>query len=168
MTNISSITAYMKNMKGLSLIELVVVLAILSILIAVGLPRMQGISQGNRVTTAINTLSADMALTRSEAVTRNVSVTITSNNGADWSAGWVVATTGGAPVVLRNGPPLANGILLNGSVSVVTYLSDGTQAAGAILTFKSCKSGDVTDHGREIRISTAGRIRLLKGQTCPI
>jgi len=169
MTNISSITAYMKNMKGFSLIELVVALAVISIAIAVGLPSLQGISQDSRLTSAINTLSGDFAFARSEAVTRNVSVrirTVTADN--NWAGGWIVETLPavGPAVTIRNGPALANNILLTGDAPSLTYNSDGTQTVGT-LNFKSCKNGDVTAHGREVRVIPTGRIKLVKNQPCP-
>jgi type IV fimbrial biogenesis protein FimT len=169
MTNNSSINANMKNMKGLTLIELLVTVAIVSILIAVGLPGLQNTSQNSRVTSAINTLSGDIAFARSESVTRNVDVRIRSNSGGnDWSAGWIVETLGGAgAVTIRNAPALVNNILLTGTASSLTYSSDGTQNAGAELRFKACKNGDATPHGREIRVITTGRIKLVKGQNCP-
>jgi prepilin-type N-terminal cleavage/methylation domain-containing protein len=169
MLNIYSINAYMKNMKrthGLTMIELMVTVAVISVVVAIGLPRLGGISQSNRVTTSINALSSDMSLARSEAVTRNTSVTISSNSaGTNWEAGWVIQTAAG--VTIRNGPPLPPNILLTGTANTVTFLSDGTQTSGG-QTFNACKSGDTTTHGRMIQINTAGRVRLEQAkQNCP-
>jgi type IV fimbrial biogenesis protein FimT len=169
MTNNFSITAYMKNMKGLTLIELVVTMAVIAVLVAIGVPRMQGISQNNRVTSAINSLSSDMAFARSEAVTRNTSIRIrTVNGGGDWSGGWVVQTADGV-TTLRNAPPLVANILLDGAggADSVTYRSDGTQT-GVAVRFRACKNGDTTNHGRQISINTAGRISLTDHEVCPL
>ena len=170
MTNNFSINAYMKNMKGLTLIELIVTLAVIAVLVAIGLPGIQGTSQNSRLTSAINTLSGDLAFARSEAVTRNITVRVRATNGnTDWAGGWVIETvpTVGAPVVIRNSPALKANILLNGSATSLSYISDGTQSGGAVLTFKSCKYGDTSAHGREVRVSTTGRIQLVKDQACP-
>jgi len=172
MTNNSSITAYMNNMnytRGLTMIELMVTLAAVAILVAVGLPQMQGISKGSRLTAAINTLSADLAYARSEAVTRNVTVRITSTSGNDWTDGWIIEAlpAAGLPVTLRNGPAIKTNTLLNGSAATLTFISDGTQTAGGEVTFKACKYGDGTAHGRELRVIATGRIKLVKDQGCP-
>jgi len=167
MTNNFSITAYMKNMKGITLIELLVTLAVLAVLVAIGVPRMQGISQNNRLTAAINSLSSDMAFARSEAVNRNTSIRIRSVNGAgDWSGGWVVETADGV-TTLRNSPALVANVLLNGvgAADSVTFRSDGTQT-GAAVSFLSCKNGEAGNYGRQIFVSTTGRISLRDKQTC--
>ena len=179
MANISSITAYMNtmnNVKGITLIELMVTLGVISVLLAIGVPSMQGTSQNSRLDSAISSLSGDFAFARSEAANRNVRVIVNSTNGTDWSGGWVISTvpTVGAPVVLRNGPALANNILLTGSVTSFDYISDGSAInsdgsaiVGGPLTFKTCKNGDATSHGREIRVVATGRTKLVKKQGCP-
>ncbi len=175
MANISSITAYMNtmnNVKGMTLIELMVTMGVIVILLAIGVPSMQGTSQNNRLDSAISSLSSDFAFARSEAVTRNVSVRIRSFNGnTDWSGGWIVETmpTAGASVRLRNSPALAANILLaakTGAATSLTYNSDGSQTAG-LLTFRACKKGDTSSHGREVRVNATGRIKHLTKQGCP-
>jgi type IV fimbrial biogenesis protein FimT len=159
----------MNTMKGLTLIELIVTLAVIAVLVAIGVPRMQGISQNNRVTAAINSLSSDIAFARSEAVTRNTSIRIRSvNGGGDWSGGWVVETADGV-TTLRNAPPLVANVLLNGAggTDSVTYRSDGTQS-GVAVNFRACKNGDTSNHGREISINAAGRISMQDKMGCPL
>ena len=53
MTNISSINAYMKNMKretGITMVEMMVTVAVIAIIVAIGLPNLQGTSRGSRLT----------------------------------------------------------------------------------------------------------------------
>lgn len=184
MANISSITAYMNtmnNVKGMTLIELMVTLSIIAILVAIGLPGMQGTSQNNRLTATINSLSGDLAFAKSEAANRNVPVIVSSASGTvDWSGGWVISTvpivSAPVPVNLRNSPALAANILLSSASGTVSLIyvgdgsatnGDGSAIVGGPLTFKTCKSGDITAHGREIQIVATGRIKLLTKRTCP-
>ena len=158
----------MKNMKGLTLIELIVTLAAIAIIIAVGVPRIQNTSQNSRLTAAINTLSADIALARSEAVTRKIQIDINSASGnTDWSQGWEVRTGDAANVLLRTGQALPNNMLLNGAANSFTYNPDGTVTTGAALWFRVCKNGDVTPHGKEIRVAASGRIQFWDQRGCP-
>ena len=160
----------LKQTKGITLIELIITMAMVAILIGYGLPRLTGTSQSSRLTAAINTLSGDLAFARSEAVTRAVTVRVVSNNGGDWSTGWIVETVPavGAPVTIRNTTALTTNLLLGGAggVGTVTYISDGSQTGGA-LSIRACKSGDVTNHGREIQVNVTGRIKLVRGLGCP-
>jgi type IV fimbrial biogenesis protein FimT len=168
MTHNSSINANMKNMKGLTLIELLVTLAVVAIVVAFGLPSLQKTSQSSRLTSAINTLSGDMAFARSEAVTRNKSIRIrTVNGGGDWSGGWVVETVDTA-TALRNAPALPANIVLNGLAGAdsITFRSDGTQT-GASASFLTCKSGESGSYGRQIDINASGRIQLFDKKNCP-
>ena len=158
----------LKRTKGITLIELIITMAMVAILIGYGLPRLTGTSQNSRLTTAINTLSGDFAYARSEAVTRAVTVRVVSNAGNDWSTGWIVETVPavGLPVTIRTAPALTTNLLLTGDAGNLTYNSDGTQTAG-LLTFTACKSGDVTPHGRELRVIATGRVKLVTGAGCP-
>ena len=85
MTNNCSINANMKNMKGFTLIELLVTMAVLAIVIAIGVPSLSNMSSGNRLTTEINRMAGDLGYARNEAANRNVSVSVISNNGTDWT-----------------------------------------------------------------------------------
>jgi type IV fimbrial biogenesis protein FimT len=157
-------------MKGLTLIELVVTLAVIAVLVAIGMPALQGTSQSGRLTAAINSLTADFAFARSEAVTRNTDVRVRTVSGdTDWSQGWIVEAlpAGGPAVTIRNGKAVAANILFTGDAASLTYNSDGSQEAGGSLTFKTCQQGDTSAHGREIRVNLSGRVKLVKNQPCP-
>jgi type IV fimbrial biogenesis protein FimT len=80
---------------GLSLSEILVTLSIASILVTSALPDLSDLLMANRVATLSNELLAAMQLTRSEAIKRNMDVTICKSNNATscsghWSDGWII------------------------------------------------------------------------------
>lgn len=92
----------MRGGPGFTLIEAVVVVAIAAILLAVGVPSFSAFLDRSRVTAEVNQLLSDLALARSEAVTRRGRVVlcrsaqpaaadaICAGDGTDWGSGWIV------------------------------------------------------------------------------
>lgn len=78
--------------RGFTMIELSVTLIIAGILVVVAVPSLKQTLAGNRLTTLTNRLVSSIHFARSEAVTRNDSVIICSNNATatNWSDGWAV------------------------------------------------------------------------------
>jgi prepilin-type N-terminal cleavage/methylation domain-containing protein len=87
---------------GFTLIELLVVIAIGAVLLAVGVPSFTYMIDRNRVSGEVNELLADLALTRSEALSRRARVVMCRSNNpmsatatcdgasTDWNTGWIV------------------------------------------------------------------------------
>lgn len=85
------------SIRGITLIELMTVIAITAITLGIGIPSISAIIQTNRMATAMNTLSANFALARSEAVTRNQEIVICKSpdgmfctNKGGWEQGWII------------------------------------------------------------------------------
>lgn len=86
-----------KNNQGFTLIQLMTVIAIIAVSLGIGIPSVSAMVQINRMATAMNTLSANFALARSEAVTRNQEIVICkSRDGVfctrkgGWEQGWII------------------------------------------------------------------------------
>ena len=83
--------------RGLSLVELMVTLAVSVILLAIGSPAFHAILGTTSLSAEVNSLSASLALARSEAIKRGAQVIVCksrdgehcSSKGA-WSDGWIV------------------------------------------------------------------------------
>jgi type IV fimbrial biogenesis protein FimT len=81
---------------GFTLIELMIAVTVMAILIGIAAPSFTAWVTTVRVTGQANDLFSDLLLARSEAVKRDVQVTVcaskggTDCDGADWSLGWVV------------------------------------------------------------------------------
>ena len=87
----------MKSNAGFTLIELIVTVAIAAIVLTLGVPSFQEIINNNRLTAGANELVGALHLARSEAVKRNVRVTLCkSADGAvcttsgGYQQGWIV------------------------------------------------------------------------------
>jgi type IV fimbrial biogenesis protein FimT len=85
--------------QGLTLVELIVAVAIAAILVGVAIPSFFNLIADNRLTALTNELVTDMHYARSEAVTRELPVTICASEDGescsgrnDWSSGWIVFT----------------------------------------------------------------------------
>lgn len=79
--------------RGVTLIELMAVIAVLAIVAAVAAPGMQSFAASQRAKSLSYDLVQDLLLGRSEALKRNVSVTV-APVGAAWTAGWTVSAGG--------------------------------------------------------------------------
>jgi prepilin-type N-terminal cleavage/methylation domain-containing protein len=79
---------------GLTLLELAIVLAIAAVLVAVGLPDFDSLADKRRLQGAAQRLQQDVMLARTEAIKRNVPVSIEfSGDGDLWCYGVTTDTT---------------------------------------------------------------------------
>jgi len=65
-----------RHARGFSLVELMVTIAVLAILLAIGIPSFASLIASNRLTSATNELVAALQTARTEAIRRNVRVTV--------------------------------------------------------------------------------------------
>ncbi len=84
-----------QNQSGFTLGELMMTLTVAGVTLALAIPNFQTITRNNRQATSVNQLVSAMHLARSEAVTRNMQVTLCpSTDGAacgdGWENGWIV------------------------------------------------------------------------------
>ena len=169
----------MKKNSGFTLLELTITVAIISIVMAIAVPSMTTFTQNDRLTTNINTLIGHLAYARSEAVKRNQQVSICSSNnattctGGNWQDGWIVyidadgdnSFTAGEEV-LRAQQALEGANTLTTAIGTqLTYDYRGFVNAASVGSFQLC-DGRSGPHGKTIRISTTGRVRIEDGSTC--
>jgi len=181
---------------GFTLVELMVTIAVLAILLAIGIPAFASLIAANRLTSATNELVASLQTARTEAIRRNVRVTVcpaaptaTACSG-NWRDGWMVfldQTPGNAPApesaadILFRGGPLPTGIEAVANAPLASYASftaDGMskQLNGAFLagTLRVCSTSTALTNDRRARnlvLIGSGRIVLTTptgvASTCP-
>jgi type IV fimbrial biogenesis protein FimT len=93
---------------GFTIIELMTTLVILAILIMVAVPSFNDLVLGTRIKGAASDVYGTLTFARSEAIKRNINVTV-APLGAQWVNGWqVTAVIGGTNTVLATHGALSN------------------------------------------------------------
>lgn len=171
------------TIRGFTLIELLVTLAIAAILLAVAIPNYQTFVLNNRMSSQSNELLGALQLARSEAVKRNVRVSVCKGAGGacvtsgTWGQGWMVfideGTVGdrdGTDEAIQVYPALAGTSALAATANVndfISYLPSGVSslAVGTTATFTLCP-GVAGMNGRNIQLVASGRASIVNA-ACP-
>ena len=168
-----------KSQAGFSLVELMVVVMIVGVLGVLGGPVMTDTIKNNRVRAEADRILTTLNLTRSEAVKRNLPVSVCrSSNGTscsgNWADGWIVFTNSdgdntvdvGVDQVIRVYEGLNAGYTLGGTLNAdtVTYFSDGS-FAGGVGTINICSPDADPSQGWKLMLNTVGRPRAEHGTT---
>lgn len=152
-----------RRVRGFTLIEALVVVAIAAILAAVAGPNLSGLLLSQRVKNASFDVFSSLTYARSEAITRNSTVTVASvSTTTDWSSGWTVTDPATGTVLRRQ--DAFNGLTLTGPAATISYSGMGrlTGAAGDFFL----TAPNVSDiNARCISIDLSGRPVVKKG-TC--
>jgi type IV fimbrial biogenesis protein FimT len=175
---------------GLTLIELMIVLVVLAITLSVGLPLFQNQLHSNRLRAESSRFLGALNLARSEAVMRNLPVSICPSAMAvtgqakcsgTYAGGWIVFSnadkdkevdTGTDEVlqVFEGLPPgyrLTNKSGTSAAFALINYLPDGSSRSNRTLLF--CPPQQTSMQSLSIVINIVGRARLTGGWgECPI
>ncbi|MBS0289913.1 MAG: GspH/FimT family pseudopilin [Proteobacteria bacterium] len=170
---------------GFTLIELIITIAVLAIVLAIAIPAFTSTIQNNLIASTNNDLISALMYARSEAMKRNVPVSVCapSDNtytacGGSWNLGWIIFVnpTGGSALSNTTSAPMLRtqqitdqtiSITTSPSVSIATYNGSGfpaTNTGNVAFTIKA--TGCTIDSGRQITISLTGR-PAVTNVTCP-
>jgi type IV fimbrial biogenesis protein FimT len=142
---------------GFTVIELMVVLTIAAIFLALGVPSLADFIRRTRLSSAMNELSADMYMARSEAIKRNTRVLLcarsttasticaTAPAANTWMNGWLVctdadsngvcdATSAANPNPIKIHAALVSPLALTGPAATIVLLPLGNALAAATFT----------------------------------
>ena len=178
-----------RRTRGFTLIEMLVSLALLAVLIAAVAPSFHGLLQGNLAAAHAETLMTSLTLARSEAIKRNVRVTLCkSADGAncttagDWAQGWLIfvdrdgdGALDAGEDLLRVQAALAGKFTLKNTNADnwYAYRPDGSAASSGGLvtgTFRVCPPGGDFSRARRVVTNITGRPQIRIGiapLTCP-
>lgn len=160
---------------GFTMVEMMIVVLIIAILSAFAVPAMRSMIRIQQVKTASFDIFASLTLARSEAIKRNVPVTMTPAGG-DWGLGWTVTDSNGNvlrtqdaydTVTARGTRPRT--IVIAGPANVV-YNSAGRLTAGAVpapfvLTSNAIEVAIKDQQERCVFLDLSGRPRSGVGKT---
>jgi type IV fimbrial biogenesis protein FimT len=175
---------------GLTLIELMIVLVVLAITLSVGTPLFQKQLQSNRLRAESSRFLGAINLARSEAVMRNLPVSICPSAMAvtgqatcsgTYAGGWIVYSNTDKDKVVDAGtdevlqvfeglPPgyrLTNRSGTSAAFELINYLPDGSSHSSRTLLF--CPPQRTSLQSLSIVINIVGRARLAGGWgECPL
>ncbi|MES2296741.1 MAG: GspH/FimT family pseudopilin [Pseudomonadota bacterium] len=139
---------------GFTLLEVLVAVAIVGVLVGLAIPSMSALVAKQRLRGASNDLFSSLIAARSEALKRNLPVTVSSVNGTQWQGGWSTANpTVNATDMLDQHAAIANATI-TGPASV-TFNTNGRLTNGATPTFDVSVQG--TTSLRCLKIDLSGR-----------
>lgn len=162
-------------MRGFTLTELMTTVALLSVLVSLAIPSFRNMMAGNRLISQSNEFIGAINYARSEAITRNSTVTFcradeeTDTDCAttdDTWAAWILLNADGD--VVRHGAinelVLVSSDLTNQSVE---FSADGlARSGGGLVTnsvISSCVTRDINENFRFVTIGAGSRLSTTKG-----
>lgn len=143
--------------RGFTLPELLIVVTVMGVLLAAGVPQFVEFIRNQRVKSASFDLFSSLVVARSEAITRNTSVTITPASTTNWANGWTITyvdATSGSTVTLRDQAAFPN-ITITGPTTVV-YRGSGRLTNTTTPQFQLSATGS-TVTTRCINVDLSGR-----------
>ncbi|MGG6259270.1 GspH/FimT family pseudopilin [Stutzerimonas stutzeri] len=130
----------METNRGFTLIELMIAIALIAIIAGIAIPNYRSSMQNTRETSARNSLVGALQLARSEAITRNITVTV---------------TTAGSTWVINDGTD---------DIRVIE-IPDGVAADNVAVTFQANGRPQATATidiaGRDVRLNALGRASIV-------
>lgn len=145
----------MTHAKGFTLVELMVTIAVAAILMAIAMPSLESISNGNALSATTRDLVSTLSTARSQAISTRTDVLVQPAAGG-WGDGWSIVYDNAAAEDNQDYAPREDVTVTRvGSAGALTFLSRGGMQGGAA-TFTVCHAD--LPQGRRISVSFLGKV----------
>lgn len=149
---------------GVTAVELMIVLVIVAVLSIAAGPSLASVLVAQRLRAAGTDLVSTLLLARSEAIKRNVNVTVRPVLGDNWTNGWVSTVVGGEQIDRRGAP--GSRVRVSRAPESVVYAPTGRLDGGGGTRFEFVDvQGQAGVAPRCVTIDPAGLPRLA-AQAC--
>lgn len=152
--------------RGFTMIELLLAITVAALLFAIGVPMFRDASLGSRLSAAANNLLGSVQLARSEAIKRNLAVSVcpSSDNdeicdlGGGWEVGWMVVDS--AAEVIQRQPALPPGFRMtqSGGTTELAFQPIGIGANAAVITV--CRNDPIGSQERVLSVRATGTAQV--------
>lgn len=142
---------------GFTLLEAMIAIAVLAILASLAAPSFKELLAAQRIRLTASDLYSSLLMARSEAMKRNVTVTVRATDD-DWQNGWTVTYSSAPTITLQTHSAPAN-VTVTGTVNPLSYLYTGRRQPGPDPTFTIYESG-ATTAARCLSLSLSGMPQL--------
>jgi type IV fimbrial biogenesis protein FimT len=149
---------------GFTLIELMVVVSVLAILMALAAPSFSGLIASQRGKTVASELFMALSKTRSEAIARNASVTLSPKSGG-WQNGWQILDPANAANILED-RGVATGATVMGPDNMIYRASGRLPSAAAPAPFVVTTTANSTSFYQCISVDLNGRPYMKAASSC--
>ena len=164
----ASIGMTARRAAGFTIIELMVVLAIVAAVLVLVPPGMAQLALTTNLKSYSHEMLSSLYLSRSEAIKRNVPVTLcVSTDGAtcagagSWAQGWIIRAPDGT--VIKRQQAIAGGFLMTGSgagSNTIVFQPSGAASTPSDITL--CRqTPTVGNQERVVRVTATGRARVI-------
>lgn len=173
---------FKKANSGFTLIELITVMSVAIILAAMVVPSFDTAIRNNKLTSSTSKLMGELEYARSEAIKRNLPVTICGSsdhatcNTSDWEKGRIVFIDDGAgdsskfgngivdgEVILKQFEAISNDITISATAfsntAFLTYVGDGSVGSSGTMVLCDSRGSSDTTTINAVNISVVGQSR---------
>lgn len=147
---------------GFTMVELMVAVAIACVLAALAAPSFSSLTANQRAKAVASELYVSLARARSEAITRNLNVTLLPKGGG-WQNGWQILDPVNGAVLDDHG--VATGATVSGPDSL-TYRGSGRIQTNRSTSFIVTTTAGSTDQYQCISVDLTGRPYMKAAASC--
>ena len=141
-----------RRARGFTILEMMVVVTIIGVIVAVAAPGMRSFLLGQQVKGLAFDMTNDLLLARSEALKRNLSVSV-ARSGDSWNTGWTTVASGTSELISKRNAS-ASSVTVSGAPASITFDYNGRVSSPTSEVRVSISSGDAS---RCVELSLSGR-----------